>query len=198
MPNHNRYMHQTRCLPMDFHTREDGEDLFVEGYFAIFNSPYEIWPGATEIILPGAFSSCIGDDVRALINHDTTLVLGRTTPGTLELKQDSRGLWGRIKINRQDSDAMNLYSRVQRGDVDQCSFGFDIEKELFIDLGDGKCRWEIVTVSPLFEVSVCTFPAYEDTTAEARRRDLDTIKRRDMEAWRASMKKKIGGITSGT
>ena len=47
--------------------------------------------------------------------HDTTLVLGRTKAGTLTLKEDSRGLWGSIQINRDDVDAMNLYARVQRG-----------------------------------------------------------------------------------
>jgi HK97 family phage prohead protease len=176
-----------------FQTRETGDDLFIEGYFAVFNSEYEVWEGYTEIILPNAFSGCLHQDTRALINHDSTLVLGRTTAGTLTLKQDERGLWGSIKINRADSDAMNLYARVQRGDVDQCSFGFDIEKETFIDLGNGKYRWEIEKVNPLYEVSVCTFPAYEETSVSAREKDLATILKRDAEAWRARAKNKLGG-----
>ncbi|MEG0778582.1 MAG: HK97 family phage prohead protease, partial [Oscillospiraceae bacterium] len=152
--NENRALRQMRSFSHKFETREDNGDIFIEGYFNVFNSEYEIWPGATEVVKPGAFTECVSQDVRALINHDTTLVLGRTKAGTLELREDTRGLWGCIKINREDSDAMNLYSRVQRGDVDQCSFGFDIEKESYIDLGDGKCRWEIEKVNPLFEVSV--------------------------------------------
>lgn len=182
-----------------FKTREAGDDLYIEGYFAVFNSEYEIWPGAAEIIRPGAFSKSISGDVRALINHDSRLVLGRTTVSTLELREDSRGLWGSIKINRDDSDAMNLYTRVQRGDVDQCSFGFDIEKETIIDLGDGGVRWEIEVVNPLYEVSVCTFPAYEETSVVARKKDLATIQARNAEAWRLRMKNKLGGsLKNGT
>ena len=136
-------------------------------------------------------------DVRALVNHNTDLVLGRTRAGTLTLKQDSRGLWGRITINQEDRAAMDLYARVKRGDVSQCSFGFEIESERYIDLGDGKCRWEIEKVNPLYEVSPCTFPAYEDTGIEARRRDLETINRRRLEHWRAEMRRRLGG-SNGT
>lgn len=180
-----------------FLTRDEGDDLYIEGYFAVYNSSYELWPGATEIIKPGAFAESINQDVRALIDHNTALVLGRTAAGTLILRDDpERGLWGSIKINRNDVDAMNLYARVQRGDVDQCSFGFEIEKETFVDLGDYTCRWEIEKVNPLYEVSVCTFPAYKETSVQARRSDLDTIQRRQAEAWRNKMTNKLKGDTN--
>ncbi len=192
MPNE-RQQRQVRCVTQKFQTREAGNDLFIDGYYAVFNSEYQLWEGASEIIKPGAFTNSVSGDVRALINHDTTLVLGRTKPGTLTLRQDERGLWGSIKINRDDVDAMNLYARVQRGDVDQCSFGFDIKRETFVDLGDGKCRWEIEEVDPLYEVSVCTFPAYTETSVSARKQDLAEIEKRRAEAWRSDMKKKLGG-----
>lgn len=180
--------------PIRFETRSEDGELYIEGYFAVYNSEYELWPGASEVIKPGAFAESIHQDVRALINHDTSLVLGRTTAGTLTLRDDpERGLWGSIKINRDDSDAMNLYSRVQRGDVDQCSFGFEIGRETFVDLGGGACRWEIEQVDPLYEVSVCTFPAYKETSVQARRADLDDIQRRRAEAWRNKMKAKLKG-----
>lgn len=84
-----------RYLPMEnMTTREEGDDLYLEGYFAVFNGVYELWPGATESIAPGAFDDSVGDDVRALFNHNTDLVLGRTSAGTLELRQDAHGLWG--------------------------------------------------------------------------------------------------------
>ena len=83
----------------EFKTREDSEEMVIEGYFAVFNSNYEMWEGASESIAPGAFTSSIGGDIRGLTNHDTTLVLGRTKAHTLELKEDSHGLWGRITIN---------------------------------------------------------------------------------------------------
>lgn len=187
-----RTKRQTRSLAQQYQFREDTDAVYIEGYFAVFDSPYELWEGASEIIKPGAFDGCLSQDVRALINHDTTLVLGRTKSGTLELKQDSRGLWGSIKINRDDSDAMNLYARVQRGDVDQCSFGFEIERETFVDLGGGACRWEIEKINPLYEVSVCTFPAYEETAVSARKQQLEEIQRRQDQAWQETMKRKIG------
>lgn len=193
MPNE-RNARQIRCLAQKFETRDEDGALFIEGYFSVFNSPYELWEGATEVIKPGAFTDCMGQDVRALINHDSTLVLGRTKAGTLELKEDSHGLWGRIKINRDDVDAMNLYARIQRGDVDQCSFGFDIERETFVDLGNGCYRWEVEKVNPLYEVSVCTFPAYTETSVSARKKQLEDIQHRQAEAWRETMKKKLGGI----
>ena len=192
MPNE-RQQRQVRCVAQQFQTRSANDDLFIEGYFSVFNSEYPLWEGASEIVKPGAFTNSVSGDVRALINHDSNLVLGRTKAGTLTLRQDERGLWGSIRINRDDVDAMNLYARVQRGDVDQCSFGFDIKRETFVDLGDGKCRWEIEEVDPLYEVSVCTFPAYTETSVSARKQDLAEIEKRRAEAWRSDMKKKLGG-----
>ena len=181
----------TRMAPIEqFKTRDDNNDPIIEGYFAVFNSNYELWDGATESIAPGAFDNTISGDVRALINHDTTLVLGRTTVGTLELKTDSRGLWGRIRINPNDTDAMNLHARVERGDVSQCSFGFFIVSEETEFRDDGSIHWTITEVD-LFEVSCCTFPAYEATSISARANEYEAIKARKMDAWRESMRSRI-------
>ena len=67
---------QLRTALTQFETREDGEDLFIEGYFAVFNSNYDLGYGMSESIAPGAFTDTLADDIRALVNHDTTLVLG--------------------------------------------------------------------------------------------------------------------------
>lgn len=200
MPDSNsRQGRQLRSTPQQFRTRDDGDDLVIEGYFAVFDSPYVLWDGATEIVKPGAFAGCLSGDIRALIDHDTRLVLGRTKAGTLTLREDARGLYGTIKINRDDADAMSLYARVQRGDVDQCSFGFDIEEETFVDLGGGQCRWEINKVNPLYEVSVVTYPAYEETAVKARHADLAEIQRRQVEAWKTEMINRLtGGDNHGT
>ena len=197
--NNSRQGRQLRSTPQQFRTRDDGDDLIIEGYFAVFDSPYILWDGATEIVKPGAFAGCLSGDIRALIDHDTRLVLGRTKAGTLTLREDARGLYGTIKINRDDADAMSLYARVQRGDVDQCSFGFDIEEETFVDLGGGQCRWEITKVNPLYEVSVVTYPAYEETAVKARHADLAEIQRRQAEAWKTKMINRLtGGDNHGT
>ena len=174
-----------RYLPMDrMETREDGDDLYLEGYFAVFDRTYELWPGATESIAPGAFTDALGDDVRALYNHNTDLVLGRTSAGTAELRQDDHGLWGRVRINRDDTDAMNAYQRIRRGDITGCSFGFDIAKQETDYRDDGTVHWTILSVSPLYEISPCTFPAYQDTTVSARKRDLEDIRTKRAEVWK--------------
>lgn len=185
-----REIRQVRSIASDFKTREDGEELAIEGYFAVFNSIYEIAPGMSESVAPGAFANTLADDIRALVNHDTTLVLGRTPAHTLELREDEHGLWGRIAVNPKDSDAMNLYERVKRGDVSQCSFGFDIVKEDTEVRDDGSVHWTIREVR-LYEVSCCTFPAYESTNISARSEQRDNILKRELEAWKGKMKERI-------
>lgn len=187
---------EIRNLPMrDFTTRDENGEMVIEGYFAVFNSPYEIIKGGIETVAPGAFTDALDGDVRALINHDTTLVLGRTTAGTLTLEQDEIGLWGRIVINPNDGDAVNCYERVKRGDVSQCSFGFDITEENTDILPDGTTHWTIVKVR-LHEVSVVTFPAYDATFVQARAAEVEA---RKAEAWKAIMMNKLkGGCANGT
>lgn len=193
----NREPRQVRSAPTEFTTREDGENLAIEGYFAVFDSNYEIAPGMSESIAAGAFSNSLANDVRALINHDTTLVLGRTKAHTLELREDSHGLWGKIDVNPNDGDAMNLYQRVKRGDVDQCSFGFEIRSEDTDIREDGSVHWTIKDVE-LFEVSCCTFPAYEETNISARAAERDNLKEREAQAWRTRMLNKLKGEKNGT
>lgn len=175
-----------------FKTRTENDRLYISGYFSVFDSIYELWPGATESIDAHAFDGQLSSDIRCLIDHDTRLVLGRNKAGTLTLKVDSRGLWGEVEINPNDQDAMNLYERVKRGDVDQCSFGFEILDEEFIDNGDGTVRWLIKKVK-LYEVSIVTFPAYEETSVSARKKDIETIKKRKMDTFKKNLISKLKG-----
>lgn len=177
---------EVRPIMTEFTTRDD-EVPTIEGYFAVFNSIYEIAPGMTESVAPGAFSNSLSNDIRALTNHDTTLVLGRTKAHTLELREDEHGLWGKISINPKDADAMNLYERVKRGDVDQCSFGFEITNEETDFRDDGSVHWTIKDVN-LFEVSACTFPAYQQTNISARTAERDAMQKRNVDAWKEKMK----------
>lgn len=187
-----RQLRQMRSVASKFETREADNNLYIEGYFAVFNTIYELWPGATESVAPGAFSEALGDDIRALIDHETRLVLGRNKAFTLELREDQVGLWGRITINPNDGDAMNLYERVKRGDVDQCSFGFDILQEDTEVREDGSVHWTIERVK-LYEVSVVTFPAYEETSVKARKQDFAQIQSREAEHWRQQMRSRLKG-----
>ena len=181
-----------RTASTEFKTRDDNGALAIEGYFAVFDSTYEIAQGMSESIAQGAFDNTLSGDIRALINHDTTLVLGRTKAGTLQLRTDSHGLWGHIDINPNDTDAMNLYNRGQRGDVDQCSFGFDIINEETDFREDGSVHWTIKEVK-LWEVSPCTFPAYEETNIAARTKERTELIKRKNEAWKEQMLKKLKG-----
>jgi HK97 family phage prohead protease len=187
-----RDIKQTRSVQTELQTRAEPEsqDMYIEGYFAVFNRQTELWPGAFEEIAPGAFDNTLGNDIRALINHDTTLVLGRNKSGTLELKADSHGLWGRVEINPADTDAVNVFERVKRGDVDQCSFGFNILKEETDWREDGSVKWTIQEVD-LHEVSVCTFPAYEETGVQARKAEVDQYRQRQLEQRKKKLKERV-------
>ncbi len=158
---------ETRSLyAQHFRTVESDGQKKIECYFAVFNDVYEWAHNCTETIDRHAFDETINDDIRALINHDTALVLGRTKSGTLTLSVDDKGLKGTIIINEQDQDALNLYARVERGDINQCSIGFDILSEEYSE-ENGRSNWHVTKIK-LYEVSIVTFPAYEKTEANVR------------------------------
>lgn len=169
---------------------EDGSPI-LEGFFVRYGDTYNVAPGATESIAPGAFTESIHGDVRALYNHNHDIVLGRTSAGTLSLEDRAEGLWGSIKINPKDSQAMDAYERIKRGDITGCSFGFEIEKESTEVREDGSVHWTIEKVNPLWEVSPVAWPAYEATSIHARKHDLEEIKQRETAAWKIQMKARL-------
>lgn len=181
---------QVRSAPANFEIREDDGKEYIEGYFAVFNSDYQIAPGMSESIAPGAFSDTLADDIRCLTDHDTRLVLGRTTANTFEVRETERGLWGRALVNPKDQDAVNTKARVDRGDVNQASFGFDILDQESEIREDGSVHWTIRKVK-LYECSVCTFPAYKETNISARAAERDDIQKRKAEAWREKAKARL-------
>src|SRR5690625_989675 len=187
-----------RSIDVDLQTQEKRADdevveRVIEGYFAVFNSETELFPGAYEEIAPTAFNNTLSNDIRALVNHDTQYVLGRNKSNTLDLKVDSRGLWGSIKINEKDTDAMNLYERVRRGDVDQCSFGFNILDESTEYRDDGTVKWTINEID-LHEISVVTFPAYGDTSVQARMKQKEQIEQRKIDKEKIKVKERLDSV----
>lgn len=173
------------------------EEYIIAGYFAVFNQETELYPGVFESIDSGAFKNSINGDVRALINHDTSLVLARTTSNTLTLKEDAKGLYGEIKINPYDTDALNIYERVKRGDVSQCSFGFTINQEEADYREDGSTHFILKDLN-LYEVSICTFPAYEGTEVEARQKQIEDHNKRSLSLWKESMKGRLKNVKENT
>lgn len=178
---------------VDLKTRDENGNPIVEGYFAVFGARYEEFPGEFEELMPGCFSRSIEEnDIRALVNHDSTQVLGRNKSGTLVLREDERGLFGTIRINPKDSDAMNLHARIEREDVTQASFGFFVRGREVENLPDGKVLNRIVDAD-LLEISPCTFPAYPKTHLSAREKNLKAEKQRAEEntRWKEEMLGKL-------
>jgi len=154
--------------------RAEGDDNLrrLVGHAAVFNIRTDIGGLFQEQIRPGAFSEAVrDDDVRALIDHDSSLVLGRNTAGTLQLSEDDRGL--RVEISPPDTQiARDLMVSMERGDINQMSFGFSMRGgiEEWDETGDTPLR-TIEKVGRLIDVSVVTFPAFPD--AEVGLRSLD-------------------------
>ena len=173
-----------------FTVREENGDRYIEGYFARFDDVYDMGWGITETIDRHAFDGTIHDDIRVLVNHDTTKVLGRTAAGTAELRVDDVGLWGSAKINPADSDAMNEAARMERGDVTGASFGFEIKRiEREYDDSKGTIH-RILKDVRLYEVSVCTFPAYQKTAVGVREEDREAA-RDEIRAWKEKQKERF-------
>ena len=167
-----------------FKTREETEtgDLILSGYFIKFDEVTELWPGYFEVIKREGVEKAIQNaDIRALFNHDDSLVLGRTGNGTVTLGVDEIGLFGDIIINKEDPQAIGAYARVQRGDVVGCSFGFIPIKIDTEERADGSYLDTILELE-IFEVSPCTFPAYPQTEIAARQKDFESQQRAHREA----------------
>ena len=172
MPEQFNPSRTVRSRQTSFSVRQDeGQPPRISGYFVVFNQPYYVTDDEEEIVMPGALDAADQSDVRALIDHVTHLVLGRNTVNTLTYSIDDVGVYCDILINSAETDAMNLYARVQRGDVDQASFGFDESDVRYVTLQDGRIQRQIWAISKLWEFSVCTFPAYEQTSVSARSRE---------------------------
>lgn len=148
--------------------KEDGALPKIEGYAAVFNSDSADM-GFIERIKPGAFKDAIGkSDVRSLFNHDPNFVLGRVKSGTLVLKEDKNGLL--MTTNPPDTQLIRdmVLTPIERGDIDQQSFGFTIEKDSWDKLDTDTPVRTIEKVRELFDVSVVTYPAYPETSVALR------------------------------
>ena len=143
---------------------EDGV-MRLSGYAAVFNDASVPLP-FKEKIAPGAFRKTLSEapDVRLLVNHEG-LPLARTKNGTLVLTEDDRGL--RFDANLADTqEARDIYTLVQRGDVDQMSFAFRVIRQNWSKDKTERTLTEVSLADG--DVSVVTYPAYPTTTVEAR------------------------------
>lgn len=151
--------------------RADGDSNTLIGYAALFDSPSEPMP-FTEFVRRGAFAKTLSDgaDVRLLIDHEG-VPLARTRSNTLMLEEDERGLRVEAALDPANPDAQRVLSAIRRGDLSQMSFAFRTVKDSFN--ADRTVR-ELKEVQ-LFDVSVVTYPAYEDTIVSLRGRQSVTV-----------------------
>ena len=148
--------------------KDDGALPVIEGHAAIFNNDSEDM-GFIERIKPSAFKDALKkSDVRSLFNHDVNIVLGRNKAGTLELKEDSKGLFQITHPPDTQLVRDMVLTPIERGDIDQQSFGFTVEKDSWKDLDTDRPIRTIEKVKELFDVSVVTYPAYADTSVALR------------------------------
>jgi HK97 family phage prohead protease len=154
--------------------RAEGEGTgMIHGYGAVYydgtpNTEYQLWPGMVERIMPGAFSQAVNrDDVRALFNHDTNMVLGRKSAGTLRIFDDNRGL--RYEIDPGETTVYRDVAQfIKRKDVQGSSFAFMITDEQ--PRKENGIRIREIRGVELFDVGPVTFPAYESTSTGVRMR----------------------------
>lgn len=158
---------ERRFFPVSLRATGEGEKRVIEGYAAVFNSlSVVIYSMFRERIAPGAFAATLGDDIRALWNHNTDFPLGRTKNNTLRLVEDDAGL--KVAIEPPATQlARDFVTSIERGDVDQMSFAFNALDETWDELEDGTVVRTLLKVR-LFEVSPVTFPAYQATSVGVR------------------------------
>jgi uncharacterized protein len=157
----------------EFRVEGEGEGArYLRGSFAVFNSPSEDLGGFIEYLQPGAFRDVLGEDVRALFNHDPSQLLGRTTNGTLTLEEGDTAATYQVELDT-DHVAEFVARKVARRDVTGNSFAFAVAE------GDDEWRMEqglmvrrIHRVARLLDVGPVTYPAYRATMVSARALDV--------------------------
>lgn len=173
---------ERRMLCREVRVDTSGDKPAIRGYAAVFNTLSEDLGGFREQLQAGAFADAIASsDVRALMNHDANLVLGRDRSGTLTMREDAVGL--QVEISPPDTQyARDLLEVMKRGDVNQMSFAFTVGREDQQWTRDGTGPWirTIKKISRLYDVSVVTYPAYPQTSAAVRA--LEDVQRHENEA----------------
>lgn len=164
----------------------DDEKQIVEGYALRFNKLSNDLGGFVEEISPEALKEADLSDVRCLIDHDSSKVLGRTTSETLELNVDDEGLYFRCQLPNT-TYAKDLYENIRLGNISNCSFGFILDEEdgdSFEKREDGLFKRTLRKIRSLFDVSIVTYPAYNDTDVAPALRSIEAIKESEQEELR--------------
>ena len=179
--------------------RDEGTGLpTLTGYAALFNKEIELFPGLRERIAPGAFARSLKEkaDVRALVDHDSSRILGRTKAGTLDLVENRKGL--KVAITPPETQVgQDVVTNIRAGNLDQMSFGFITRKESFEESKDGRTTTRTLEDVDLVDVSVVTFPAYSDTSVAVRSMERWKVAVEDLgKAQRATMQAQLDKLNA--
>lgn len=154
-------------------TDSEGKELrnrTVEGYAAVFNTWADLgW--MKETIEPGAFTNVLlNSDVRALFNHDRNQILAREKANTLEVWEDTKGLKFKFDIPESRND---ILESIEKKNIDECSFAMRVKEQRWVwsDVRGGQDERYITEVSELIDISIVTFPAYNDTSVALRSKE---------------------------
>lgn len=140
----------------------------ISGYAVVFNKASQNLGGFVEYIEPTAFDGVDMSDVVALYDHDFANILGRTSADTLKLTIDEQGLY--FELNIPDTTVgRDVYTNIRAGNLQGMSFGFTVVSDSWQNGSDGVAIRQVDSIGQLFEVSVVTMPAYQDTNVEAIR-----------------------------
>lgn len=178
---------ERRYLQVEFKAAGDEKNPVIEGDGAVFGVETVVGRWFKEKIRAGAFTRVLSEspDVIGAFNHDWAYTLGRTTSGTLKLEQTETSLRYSIDINPNDSQAMSVYEKVKRGDVNQSSFAFTVRKEEWTEPADDSeelALREIVEIGKLYDVGPVPFAQYPEAGAQARSKAEMIMQKRSAQA----------------
>lgn len=172
-------MNESRICEIRAANPEGADSLIIQGVPIVFDKPTVIDSpigSFTEIIRSGALDSADLSEAALLYNHDFNRVPLARIPKTMQLTRSASGL-SMIAELPDTVEARSVYMAVKRGDLSGLSFRFKIPK--------GGDRWnmetrtrEILKVEKVYEISIVPFPAYPQTSVEARAalQDIDIRK----------------------
>lgn len=169
--------------------RDDGTGKLV-GHPIVYNSPTDIGGMFREVVMPGALDDADLKDVPLLVNHNDNMIpvaRSRRNNGnsTMRLIPDANGLGFEASLDiTRNATAAELYSAVERGDIDGMSFAFLIDKERWEGLDTDYPTRFIDKFSLIREISAVTFPAYNTTDINARSKDALDNARASLESER--------------
>ncbi len=155
---------------IEIRKNESGEPTHFVGDAIVYNQRSEDFGGFVEVIKPEALKDTRMGDVVGLFNHDSSIILGRSTAGTLKLIRNSDRLSYEIPYDAEDPDHLRVMRKIEKGEVSGSSFQFRFAREgyRYVEADDEVIERQVTNIRELFDVGPVTFPAYQQTSASKR------------------------------